>query len=553
MHDAPARRRDSFLPLLALVTLLAAIARIRVAATEPPHFDESYTAVSYVLRTLGDLLTTYDEPNNHVFHNLLAWASTGLFGDGPFALRLPALVAGILLVPATGLLARATVVAATRHDPVAGKASSAIASTSSSADDPSHPAPAAPPANPLGATVAGLVAAAIVAAAPPLIAYSANARGYTVVLLLMVAQLGLSLRLSREVAAPDADSAMAADPAEAQVDAGAPPENGRARALVPWAAWVACGALAVWTVPTAVVGVLVATIWLLALRGGPVRRAVAPLVALAATGAASLALYAPVLGQRGFAVDRFTAAPVKELGTTLAHAWVAGLAGPLIVVAVGLAAVGVARRPRLGSGATLAFGLLALPLTVAAVGRVLPYSRTYLFLLPILAVLAGVGAARVAPWLASRGRLAIVAATAALAAITLAAAAGAQTRDAWGEDPPGPDVHDVVAAYQAARDAAIEAAPGRHPGRPAHAQPQVTSPPFDTPQVRYAFRLAGGIEAAAFEADLSRTVGADFTGIVLTRRGADPSTALQALGLDPSHVVASTIRGDAQAILVVPR
>lgn len=517
--DLPVRR-DPFWLLLALVTLLGAAVRVKVAATEPPHFDESYTAVHYVFETAKTIVTTYDEPNNHVFHNLLAWVSTGLFGNGPFALRLPALIAGIALVPATGLLARATV----RHARRAG-----------------------------GAGVAGLVAAGIVAAAPPLIAYSANARGYSIVLLLMVAQLGLTLRLARTPKLPA------------------------------WAAWVLCGAVAIWTVPTAVLGVGVAATWLIALHGtqptasadgptpsaaeaatagdrgrfmGLAQRLIAPVAAGVATAAVSLALYWPVLGQRGFTVDRFTAAPVKDLATTLAHAWAAGLAAPLIAVAVVLAVVGLWRRPRLGPTATLAVGLLAVPLAIAVLGRVLPYSRTYLFLLPILAVLAGVGAAQLLPQLERRGQAVPRAVAVAFAAIVFLAGATAQTREAWAEDPPGPSQPDLVAALGTALTTQLQDPLSIGNAPPLSLSGTLAAPPFDRPQVQYAlvFGLGGdnGFEPvaprdarASFTADPSPT--ADLS--ILTRSGVTPATALAALKLDPgAYETRSWAHGDAQVI-----
>lgn len=518
MLHGRARRSDPFWLLLGLIALVGAVVRVIAAATEPPHFDESYTAVHYVLGSVGHLLTTYDEPNNHVFHSLLAWVSTSVLGDGPFALRLPALLAGAALVPAVGWVARAVVGGARPRD----------------------------------ASVAGLVAAAIVAAAPPLIAYSANARGYSVAMLLMVAQFALTLRLGRGSA-----SGPATPP-----DLGADPRAGSvARAsLLPWRLWVVCGALAIWTVPTAVLGVLIAAIWLAALRAPAWRSLIPVAAAVAATAMVSLALYAPVFGQRGFTVDRFSAAPVGQLATTLAHAWTAGLAVPLIAVAVMLAVVGLARRPTLGRNATLAFGLIAVPLVIAVLGRVLPYSRTYLLLLPVLSILAGVGAARITPWVAARGRAVAGTAAAAFAAVALIAGAGAQTREAWGEDPPGPSRDDTVAAMRAYLGDDAPALPG--PGEDyddvfpvgTYFQNAAGVPAYDLPQVSYAFAGLKGYGNLRDVLVSRQEPNAITIGLLITRAEVPPAQALAAIGIPPTQAVAGrrVVRGDAQVVELEP-
>lgn len=53
------------------------------------------------------MTTHYPVPNNHIFHTLLVHASTELFGEGELPMRLPALLAGLLAIPATWWLARA--------------------------------------------------------------------------------------------------------------------------------------------------------------------------------------------------------------------------------------------------------------------------------------------------------------------------------------------------------------------------------------------------------------------------------------------------------------
>ncbi|MEH3053464.1 MAG: hypothetical protein PGN13_05555 [Patulibacter minatonensis] len=480
---------DRFGWALAAITLVGALVRIRVAATEPPHFDESYTALHYVQGSLGELLTTYDEPNNHILGSLLAWLSTGVLGGGPFALRLPALLAGIALVPAIGLLAW-------RMAPARG-------------------------------TVSGLVAATFVAGAPPLIVYSANARGYSVVLLLLVAQLALTLRLGAPVGSGEGSR--------------------HPRALWAWAGWVACGALAIWTVPTALLGIGIPVVWLAALRWRSARSLVPVALAVVATAAACVLLYAPVLGDRGFDVDRFVAAPLKDLATTTAHAWAAGLAAPLLAAALLLALAGAARRPRLGTGAPLTLGLLAVPLAIAVLGRMPPYSRTYLFLFVPLALLAGLGAARLAPALRRGGGGLAVGVGAAFGFVALLAGIGAQTREAWAEDPPGPSQGDLASAVAAMPSPARAGTPGE--------VAVFVAPRFDLPQVQYVLTQRGLLGAPPLPRRAALGVGpvpVQGDVVVLTRAVVRPAEAVASAGLDPaaSEVVSATVRGDAQALVV---
>ena len=501
--------------------------------------------------SLGHLLTTYDEPNNHLFHSLLAHLATAVFGDGPLALRLPALLAGIALVPVVGLFARRAAEAGGAREAPVGEADVAPAGEGPVGDD----------AQVGGAQVAGLVAALFVAAAPPLIAYSANARGYSIALLLFVLQLRLSLGLG--------------DPGPGSAE---PQRADSGRRPWTWVAWVACGALAIWTVPTAVMGVLFAAIWLLAMRvgHGRWRGAVAPLLACAATGAVALALYAPVLGQRGFTVERFTAPPIRQLATTLAHAWTAGIAAPLIAVAVLLALYGLARRPRFGAATPLAVGLLAVPVTIAVLGRVPPYSRTYLFLLPVLAVLAGMGAARVAEQLlrsgggapgalptnprdsedpaplqrpapvTRRARRAHWVLATGLAVLAVGSAAFSQTRAAWGEDPPGPP----HAASVAATRALTAASPPTVPGLQAPTS-ELLTPPFTAPQLAYAASRLPPSRRPRIRSAVA--AGEPGPWLLISRADVAAPDAIRAVGLDPAAVTAVQRREDPLELLLTRR
>ena len=93
--------------LIILIGLAATAAAIRAAAVaRPMSHDEAYTIVAFATRPLWVVLSDYSLPNNHVFHSLLVHFSYLLFGIQPWAVRLPVLAAGVLVVPAGYLLAR---------------------------------------------------------------------------------------------------------------------------------------------------------------------------------------------------------------------------------------------------------------------------------------------------------------------------------------------------------------------------------------------------------------------------------------------------------------
>jgi 4-amino-4-deoxy-L-arabinose transferase-like glycosyltransferase len=68
--------------------------------------DESYSAIVFAFEPLANGLSDYHFPNNHVFHTFLVHISYLMFGAKEWAVRLPAFLAGILLVPTGYGLAR---------------------------------------------------------------------------------------------------------------------------------------------------------------------------------------------------------------------------------------------------------------------------------------------------------------------------------------------------------------------------------------------------------------------------------------------------------------
>lgn len=123
---------------------------------EPLGVDEAWTAGQYVLEPFLVAATKYDEPNNHVFHTLLAWIAHRVAGPSLVALRIPAFLAWCLLLPAVWWFVRQE----------SGRLEAVLATT-------------------------------FVATSRFLVEYGSSARGYALVLLLFVLALLTGRRLVR--------------------------------------------------------------------------------------------------------------------------------------------------------------------------------------------------------------------------------------------------------------------------------------------------------------------------------------------------------------------
>jgi hypothetical protein len=150
----PGTAEAPYLAGLLVITLCAVLARL-LFLTEPMGHDEAYTYIAFAARPWWDLLSDYHLPNNHIFHTILVKLATDSFGMAPWAVRLPALVSGVLCVPAVYWLGKR-----------------------------------------LYGRPAGLLAAGLLAALPMWIDYNTNARGYSQVALFSVLLFGLAIYLS---------------------------------------------------------------------------------------------------------------------------------------------------------------------------------------------------------------------------------------------------------------------------------------------------------------------------------------------------------------------
>jgi len=91
--------------LLLFFMLIGAFFRVQFL-DKPIYHDEAYTYLIFVSNGFGNLVSDYHLPNNHILYSIFVFLSTHLFGNAPWVLRLPALLAGLLLIPATYFAAR---------------------------------------------------------------------------------------------------------------------------------------------------------------------------------------------------------------------------------------------------------------------------------------------------------------------------------------------------------------------------------------------------------------------------------------------------------------
>ena len=146
----PAKNEIIPIIVLGLITALGIFFRYAYL-WKPMGHDETYTFMAFASRGLRYVISDYHLPNNHVFHTVLVNLAYQLFGDSPAAIRLPAFLAGIMLIPATYIVARL-----------------------------------------FYRTMIALLSASIVASLPILIGYSTIARGYTMLALFTLIIISLA-------------------------------------------------------------------------------------------------------------------------------------------------------------------------------------------------------------------------------------------------------------------------------------------------------------------------------------------------------------------------
>ncbi|MGQ0650071.1 MAG: glycosyltransferase family 39 protein [Gemmatimonadaceae bacterium] len=300
--------------------------------------DESDTVVLFVLTPVRHILVDTVIPNNHILHSLLVKGAIGAFGNEPWVVRLPAFLAGVLVIPLTFLVGRV-----------------------------------------LYSTRAGLLAASIVAISTPMVLYSTNARGYT---LIAAATLGCLYCLCVAL------------------------QSSQVRW---WGAFACIAAAGAFVTPSMLypVGGMVMWAMLELFTSRPVDWRRVRLLVLACCVAAVLSLlsYGPAIAVSGLRsimansyvrpmswsrffeqLPRF----VSDLGDYVTAAWPIGLT---VLIALALAFGLIAQRKLARHRWPVALVMLAWAVVLLVGMRRAPYLRVWLFLVPVFAIPAGAGLA----------------------------------------------------------------------------------------------------------------------------------------------------------------
>jgi len=320
---------------IALVIILIVAVDLRLLyIAQPMRYDESVTWVYFARYPWHDALSLYTYPNNHLFHTALVKAFATMLGPSPWVLRLPAFLAGVLAVPATYVMTRA-----------------------------------------LYGARAALLATALVASSGILVLYSTNARGYSLIVLafLLLAIIGRRL-----------------------ID-GAPTSQ--------WLSFAVVAALGLWTVPVMLypLGAVCGWIALSLLTSGRARELRFMFIALAITALLTMLAYSPVVAREGIASitrNKFVTPTgwmqfFREMRETSWDALASWSLGVPPALSVPIAACAVAA---LVKHSVVSRSKVGLPLAVfvwcawlLVVKHRAPFARVWIWLVPLVAALAGAG------------------------------------------------------------------------------------------------------------------------------------------------------------------
>jgi len=113
LNPKPAWSRND---LIWLIVLILAATTVRIPGLNTGLWiDETATLYNFVLLPIDEIVSDYQSRNNHVLYSLLAHFSVDQFGTSAWALRLPAVIFGVLTIPATYYLGRQL---ASRHEAI---------------------------------------------------------------------------------------------------------------------------------------------------------------------------------------------------------------------------------------------------------------------------------------------------------------------------------------------------------------------------------------------------------------------------------------------------
>lgn len=322
---------------LFLILLLTIVVR-SIYLFQPMRYDEAFTFTNYASKPLFLGLSNYSFPNNHLFHTLLVHMACLVFGNQPWVIRLPALFAGVLLAPVSYLVIRTFY---NKH--------------------------------------AALLTTSLVASSSALIGYSTNARGYTLICLFFLLLLLLGTYLKQ------------------------------CRNSVAWLLFSITSALGFYTIPIMLYPFGIVITWLLlssVLKDTDVDRGLLfkdVFIYLFIIAFLTFTLYIPVFVRSGFesVIANRTVAPIswshfvaqfpsalisvwnqwnKDIPTGIRFLFIIGFFTSLFV-----------HKRLTKHHVPLALSVVIFLLPILALQRVIPFTRVWLFLLPLYIGLSSAG------------------------------------------------------------------------------------------------------------------------------------------------------------------
>ncbi|MEW4487190.1 hypothetical protein AB1L42_03865 [Thalassoglobus sp. JC818] len=489
---------------LSLFFLLAVLFRIPFL-NDPIRFDEAYTYLNYARPPLFIGLSTYHDPNNHVFNTLLTHLSTSFLGNAPWAIRFPAFLAGCLCVPFTYLVGVT-----------------------------------------FGNKSYGILAALIVGLSSALIEYSALGRGYTIVVLLTLLEIivaGQILRRSFNSASAnstgqDEHTTTQTVPLNAN---GSSPSNDSPHGME-WPLIVVFSSLGLWTIPSTAYANAMVWTWLLI--AGLLDKSQAHrwrfltiwLTGVASVSLLTIALYSPIIATSGLesltgndfvkplTSDQFLKGIIPGIEATAALlfrdwnyvAWAVIVVGWVMAV---VETIRITLRNNSFFSVPFVCSLFAVAMLLL-IQHVIPPARTWLFLIPIGALISGWGWSstldkiRSQPWKSAVAGVAF----AALVATQISFSTTSESIRQSDETGRCPDAKRVV--HRLLEMPILES-------QGAASFPIVTTTPISSPLVYYAQRL--GLDERHFAFPTRETI---HNAIILVSRehGQSPEDVLRSLG-----------------------
>ncbi|MDH5513914.1 MAG: glycosyltransferase family 39 protein [Gammaproteobacteria bacterium] len=319
---------------LSAVLVIGAILRVHIVVTRTIGPDEAINFVYFASRTIFDILSDYHIPNNHVFHTLLAHISYYSFGESLAAFRLPAMVAGFLLIPVVFWLAKR-----------------------------------------LFDTETALITSGLMAVIPPMLEFSGDARGYTLVTLFLLIAFVMATYLQEKFS------------------------------YLLWSIFIVSISLGIFTIPIAVYGAFMISAWLLLgarkCRLGNLLKELA--VASMAVMLISAVLYSPIIIRSGltalFIHSQTKALPLLELigrlpqlVTDIRSCWAAPqefFAGSALIAGFTLALILPGEKRNLAWQLTVAMLFSVAPLILLQ--RIIPSMRFINYLVPVFIMIVAYG------------------------------------------------------------------------------------------------------------------------------------------------------------------